>query len=189
MRISKEPEVRKQEIIDTAMKVFAEKGYEAAAMKDIAAEMKIASGLCYHYFPNKQALYETAVRQYAEACSRPFIEIFKQTRNSLKECMEQMGTLWLESERKGTYAYESFFHKKGNELFHKQLDLEMIKEILPYAVSYLEARKQQNEIKVTDAQAAAVFILNGEVALINNHQMSLEKRLELAQEFVIKVLQ
>ena len=28
MRISKEPEVRKQEIIDTAMKVFAERGYE-----------------------------------------------------------------------------------------------------------------------------------------------------------------
>ena len=29
MRISKEPEVRKQEIIDAAMGVFAEKGYEA----------------------------------------------------------------------------------------------------------------------------------------------------------------
>ena len=29
MRISKEPEVRRQEIIDTAMRVFSEQGYEA----------------------------------------------------------------------------------------------------------------------------------------------------------------
>ncbi len=28
MRISKEPEARKQEILETAMKLFAEKGYE-----------------------------------------------------------------------------------------------------------------------------------------------------------------
>lgn len=189
MRISKAPEVRKQEIIDTAMKVFAEKGYEAASMKDIAAEMKIAPGLLYHYFPNKQALYETAVRQYAKICSRPFIEIFKQTQNSLKECLEQLGTVWLESERNGFYVYESFFHKKENELFHRQLDLEMINEILPYAAFYLEARKQQNEINVTDAASAAAFVLSGEVALINDFQMSLEKRLALAREFAIKVLQ
>ena len=28
MRVSKDPEIRKQEIIDVAMQVFAEKGYE-----------------------------------------------------------------------------------------------------------------------------------------------------------------
>lgn len=47
------------------MKVFAEKGYEVTTMKDIAREMNVASGLCYHYFQNKQMLYETAVTQYA----------------------------------------------------------------------------------------------------------------------------
>ena len=84
MRISKEPEVRRQEIIDTAMRVFSEQGYEATTMKDIAREMKVASGLCYHYFPNKQELYETAVRQYARACSAGFVEIFRRTELSLR---------------------------------------------------------------------------------------------------------
>lgn len=36
MRVSKDPEIRKQEIIDVAMQVFAEKGYETTTMKDIA---------------------------------------------------------------------------------------------------------------------------------------------------------
>lgn len=43
-RISKEPEVRRQEILDTAMSVFMEKGYEAATMRDIAAAMHVVPG-------------------------------------------------------------------------------------------------------------------------------------------------
>ena len=48
-RISKEPEVRRQEILDTAMDVFMEKGYEAATMRDIAAAMHVVPGLCYRF--------------------------------------------------------------------------------------------------------------------------------------------
>ncbi len=40
-RISKPPEVRRQEILDTAMELFAEKGYEDTSMADIARRMPI----------------------------------------------------------------------------------------------------------------------------------------------------
>src|SRR5699024_6864687 len=36
MRVSKAPEVRRQEILETAMKLFTEKGYEETSMRDIA---------------------------------------------------------------------------------------------------------------------------------------------------------
>ena len=65
-RISKEPEVRRQEILDTAMSVFMEKGYEAATMRDIAAAMHVVPGLCYRYFESKQMLYDTAIEQYGK---------------------------------------------------------------------------------------------------------------------------
>ena len=45
MRISKEPEERKQEIVETAMKLFCEKGYEKTSISDIAKEMNVAQGL------------------------------------------------------------------------------------------------------------------------------------------------
>ena len=44
MRISKDPEVRKREMIDTAMKVFSQKGYEATSMTDLAKEMNVVPG-------------------------------------------------------------------------------------------------------------------------------------------------
>ena len=50
MRVSKDPEIRKQEIIDVAMQVFAENGYETTTMKDIAKAADVVPGLCYHYY-------------------------------------------------------------------------------------------------------------------------------------------
>ena len=53
MRISKEPEERKQEILETAMKLFAQNGFEKTSISDIAREIGVAQGLCYRYFPSK----------------------------------------------------------------------------------------------------------------------------------------
>ena len=66
MRISKEPAERKQEIIDTAMRLFYEKGYEKTSISDIAKAMNVAQGLFYRYFPSKEVLFDTAVEQYAQ---------------------------------------------------------------------------------------------------------------------------
>ena len=42
MRISKEPEERKQEILETAMKLFAQNGFEKTSISDIAREIGVA---------------------------------------------------------------------------------------------------------------------------------------------------
>ena len=66
MRVTKEPEVRKQEILDTALKLFGENGYEKTSISDIAKAIGIAQGLCYRYFPSKEALFDSAIEQYAD---------------------------------------------------------------------------------------------------------------------------
>ena len=66
MRVTKEPEERRQEIIDTAMRLFYEKGYEKTSIADIAKAIGVAQGLCYRYFPSKEALFDSTVDQYAQ---------------------------------------------------------------------------------------------------------------------------
>lgn len=44
---------RKRQIFEAATKVFAEKGYHAARVSDIAREAGVAHGLVYHYFSSK----------------------------------------------------------------------------------------------------------------------------------------
>lgn len=188
MRISKDPEVRKQEIIDTAMEIFAEKGFEAVTMKDIAQAVGVATGLCYHYFQNKQCLYETAVSQYADVCSRKFIEVFKQKNLSPEECMEQLWNIWQQAETDGTYTYARFFHQEGNEFFHAQLDAAMASKVIPYVEDYLKALQARGQIHVPDTSAAAKFIVNGQTAVINDQKLSLEERFQTVRYLIIKVL-
>ena len=61
MRVTKEPEIRKQEILDTALKLFGENGYEKTSITDIAKVIGVAQGLCYRYFPSKEALFDSAI--------------------------------------------------------------------------------------------------------------------------------
>ena len=188
MRISKEPEVRKQEIIDTAMSVFAEKGYEATTMKDIAQRMNVASGLCYHYFQNKQILYETAAAQYAKACSRIFTDIFKRTELPVEQCLAELGDAWKKAERDGTYKYADFYHGKGNKPFHRQMDVAMVEEVLPYVTAYLQVLVDRKEAHITNIPATAGFLLNGQLAILNDQRIPLDERFELARELILKVL-
>lgn len=188
MRISKDPEVRKQEIIDAAMGIFSEKGFEAVTMKDIAQAVGVATGLCYHYFPNKQVLYETAVNQYAETCSREFIEVFKQTDLTPDACMAQLWQVWQQAETTGAYTYASFFHKEGNEFFHAQLDTAMARKVTPYIENYLRVLQDRGEIPVLDSSAAAKFIVGGQMAIINDQSLSLEARFQIVRQLIIKVL-
>jgi AcrR family transcriptional regulator len=55
-RTPKIVEDRREQIIDAAMRVFAQKGYTEATNKDIAREAGITPGLIYYYFESKEAL-------------------------------------------------------------------------------------------------------------------------------------
>ncbi|MCD2345676.1 MULTISPECIES: TetR/AcrR family transcriptional regulator [Clostridium] len=64
-RITKAPEERRQEIIETALQIFQEKGYENTTIKDIAGRMNVAQGLCYRYFKSKQEIFAATSDYYA----------------------------------------------------------------------------------------------------------------------------
>ena len=63
-RNSKKPEVRKQELIEIAARLFAEKGYEAVSVRDILEVVDGAPGMFYYYFRSKQDIYVAAMEQY-----------------------------------------------------------------------------------------------------------------------------
>jgi AcrR family transcriptional regulator len=57
-----EPAARRQAILDAALDVFAERGFEAARLDDVAARAGVAKGTLYLYFRDKEALFEELVR-------------------------------------------------------------------------------------------------------------------------------
>lgn len=62
-RTPKIVEDRREQIIDAAMRVFAEKGFARATNRDIAHEAGITSGLIYYYFKSKEDLLRAALEE------------------------------------------------------------------------------------------------------------------------------
>lgn len=50
-------ELKKQQILNTAMNVFKEKGYTSSSMQDIAEACGMAKGSIYKVFPSKEDLF------------------------------------------------------------------------------------------------------------------------------------
>lgn len=68
---------RRDEILETAKRLFAERGFHATSMRDLCAALGMSAGNLYHWFPSKQAIIAAFVQaDSAEAASR-FAELSK----------------------------------------------------------------------------------------------------------------
>jgi AcrR family transcriptional regulator len=62
-RTPKSVEDRREQIIDAAMQIFAEKGFARATNRDIAEKAGITTGLIYYYFKSKEDLLKAALEE------------------------------------------------------------------------------------------------------------------------------
>jgi AcrR family transcriptional regulator len=56
-------EARPAELIEAAIEVFAEKGFAAARLEEVARRAGVSKGTAYLYFPTKEALFKAAIRE------------------------------------------------------------------------------------------------------------------------------
>ena len=169
MRITKEPEERKQEILDTAMRIFYEKGYEKTSITDIARAIGVAQGLCYRYFPSKEALFDSAIDQYAE---------------ELKEIIETMPVM-VETENNDYYKT---FHVVENKKFHDQLTLKVCEKLSKIVIKLLEQAKEKGEISINDVQTAAFFCVYGQIGILLDETHTAEEKEKRIRDFLIYIL-
>lgn len=69
-------EERQAQIVEAALKLFAEKGLHDTKVSEIAAQAGVSQGTVYWYFDSKEELFEAAFINQFEAYVQPFFEIF-----------------------------------------------------------------------------------------------------------------
>lgn len=60
-------EQKRNIILESALKVFSEKGFHTASMDEIARESNISKGGLYFYFPSKTDIFSTLIRELGES--------------------------------------------------------------------------------------------------------------------------
>jgi AcrR family transcriptional regulator len=135
---SKAKEEKSQLIINTALKIFSEKGYDNATIADIAKSAKVSMGLPLYYFTNKEDLACKALEFSSEQITNSILKDI--TGNS----PEEIATSFINSFRKNIKIYPDFYpfyfemwsasrrNKKIKKVFRTALDntINATKEIL-----------------------------------------------------------
>src|SRR5690625_931652 len=76
-RCVKPREVRRAEVLDQALALFLERGYDDVSLNDLLTAIDIPKGAFYHYFPSKEALVTALAERNATeafAALRPFFD-------------------------------------------------------------------------------------------------------------------
>jgi AcrR family transcriptional regulator len=60
-RISKDSELRRKEFIETADKLFREKGFDRTSVSDITDKIGLSHGSLFYYFPSKNELMKAVI--------------------------------------------------------------------------------------------------------------------------------
>lgn len=91
-------EDKRRVLLDAAVRVFAEKGYHACRVSDIAAEAGVAHGLLYHYFGSKEEVLQTV---FTETWSLMLTAIrsVEETTESSREQVRKVAAIVLRSWR------------------------------------------------------------------------------------------
>jgi AcrR family transcriptional regulator len=102
-RWTRRKQARPGEILDAALKVFAEKGFAAARMEDIAREAGVTKGTIYLYFESKEAVFKALVREAVgtalTAVSADVAAFEGSARTLLTMVITMMGTVLIDSDK------------------------------------------------------------------------------------------
>ena len=158
MRIVKPAEERKNEILDVAEELFAEKGFDNASTNDIIKRIGIARGTLYHHFSSKEEILDALVDRMTNEGIARFRAIIKERKVPLLERLSAaMISLRIES-RAGFEVLEQI-HKPQNALLHQKMQDKLLKGVVPFIAELIKEGNEEGLFHSKYPMEAAEMIM------------------------------
>ncbi|MFC9416770.1 TetR/AcrR family transcriptional regulator [Bacillus mobilis] len=138
MRVVKEYEERRKEILETAERLFITKGYTKTTVNDILKEIGIAKGTFYHYFKSKEEVMDEIIMRIIKddvakakvIVSNPNIPVLEKLFRVLMEQSPKPGDV------KDKMIEQ--FHQPNNAEMHQKSIVQSIIHLSPVLAEILE---------------------------------------------------
>ena len=184
MRIVKPAEERKNEILDVAEQLFAEKGFDNASTNDIIKRIGIARGTLYHHFGSKEEILDALVERMTRegiAAARAIIS------DQSRPLMERLSgaIMALDAGSAAVPAVLEQIHKPQNALLHQKMQERLISGVVPLISELI---REGNEEGIFDTgypdEAAEMIILYSNTAFDDLAGLTPEQMRKKTEAFI-----
>jgi len=166
-RIVKDPEVRRQEILEAAGELFNNQGYVNTTVEAIIQQVGIAKGTFYYYFKSKEDILDALVHEMVSQLSEAYKIIADDPKMSAMDKMRQMlrGQSYLQE--KESELMESL-HRTENRELHERINVEIILKISPIFAGVIEQGQKESVFNVENPLQTIQFLLAGSQFLLES---------------------
>lgn len=130
MRIIKEAEERRNEILDAADELFFQKGFDGTSTNDILNKVGIARGTLYHHFKSKEDIMDALIERYRVGMLDGAQKIASDKGIPVVERIIQV-VMALNISGGSSAEIMDHIHKPQNALMHQKIQKVMISGITP----------------------------------------------------------
>lgn len=130
VRIVKDGQTRRAEIVAAACDLFLTQGYESTTMQDVMVRVKIAKGTIYHYFKSKDDLLEAVLDSLVDDYKKSNENIFDNLTGNALEKIEQFIVGNIKNDHKMEIIEN--LHQPANAGMHTRLHAKLISMQAPF---------------------------------------------------------
>ncbi|MBG0962366.1 TetR/AcrR family transcriptional regulator [Bacillus sp. SRB1LM] len=160
MRIVKEYEERRKEILETAERLFITKGYTKTTVNDILKEIGIAKGTFYHYFKSKEEVMdEIIMRIIKEDVAKAKVIVS----NPNIPVLEKLFRVLIEQSPKSGDVKDKMieqFHQPNNAEMHQKSLVQSIIHLSPVLIEILEQGIEEGIFSTSYPQETLELLLS-----------------------------
>jgi AcrR family transcriptional regulator len=141
VRIIKEPEVRRGEILDAAQRFFYRKGYEQTSVQDIITDIGIAKGTFYYYFSSKLDLLDAMIERMIDQTLQSLEPLAADDQLSALEKLERFFSDladWKVENKAFSLGIVNVWHKDENAILRHKVKSASVEKIMPLLVKIIE---------------------------------------------------
>ena len=142
MRVVKEAEERKNEILDVAERLFTVKGFDNTSTNDILKEIGIARGTLYYHFKSKEDILDAMIERITDRFTRAAESIAKKKEVPVLQRLT-MTVMALNVENDPESEIMEQIHKPQNALMHQKMQECMLSRVNPILTGLIEEAIEQ----------------------------------------------
>lgn len=142
MRVIKEAEERKNEILDVAERLFGTKGFDSTSTGDILNEIGIARGTLYYHFKSKEEILDAVINRMMKRLIEKAEAIAAQKNVPVLQRLTMMMLSLNVSDGNGQELLKQM-HKPQNALMHQKMEKSLMSGINPIITDLIKEGMEQ----------------------------------------------